>query len=214
DAFSNLDENPIWLNKEKGIAIKRVAITGVANAEPLHDAKDHFGKELKTAEGNSIPVDYVSTGNNHHVVIYRDQKGNLQEEVVSFYEAVVRKNAGQPIIRKNHPKDWEFLFTMKQNEMFVFPFEEFNPQEIDLLNPENKTLISPHLFRVQSISVKKYGNSIIRDFQFRHHLETQIINKKEMKGYIFNRIKSLPPLLDIIKVRLNHLGEIVQVGEY
>ena len=27
-AFSNLDENPIWLNKEKGISIKRVTITG------------------------------------------------------------------------------------------------------------------------------------------------------------------------------------------
>ena len=27
-AFSNLSENPIWLNKEKGIAIKRVTITG------------------------------------------------------------------------------------------------------------------------------------------------------------------------------------------
>src|SRR5699024_2549071 len=78
DAFSNLNENPIWLNKEKGIAIKRVTITGVANAEPLHDAKDHFGKELKSAKGNPIPVDYVSTGNNHHVAIYRDQKGNLQ----------------------------------------------------------------------------------------------------------------------------------------
>ena len=27
-AFTNLDENPIWLNREKGIAIKRVTITG------------------------------------------------------------------------------------------------------------------------------------------------------------------------------------------
>src|SRR5699024_10641081 len=131
DAFSNLNENPIWLNKEKGIAIKRVTITGVANAEPLHDAKDHFGKELKSAKGNPIPVDYVSTGNNHHVAIYRDQKGNLQEEVVSFYKAVARKNADQPIIRRTHPKGWEFLFTMKQNEMFIFPSEDFNPQEVD-----------------------------------------------------------------------------------
>jgi CRISPR-associated endonuclease Csn1 len=38
----------------------------------------------------TIGVDFVSTGNNHHVAIYRDNKGNLQEEVVSFYDAVVR----------------------------------------------------------------------------------------------------------------------------
>ncbi|PJB54724.1 MAG: type II CRISPR RNA-guided endonuclease Cas9, partial [Bacteroidetes bacterium CG_4_9_14_3_um_filter_41_19] len=36
-AFSNLNENPIWLNKEKGISIKRVTITGVSNAIALHD---------------------------------------------------------------------------------------------------------------------------------------------------------------------------------
>ena len=32
-AFSNLDENPIWLNKEKGISIKRVTISGISNAQ-------------------------------------------------------------------------------------------------------------------------------------------------------------------------------------
>ena len=93
---------------------------------------------------------------------------NLKEEVVSFYEAVIRKNNGYPIIQKEHPKGWtKFLFTMKQNEMFVFPSEDFDPTEIDLLNSNNTNLISPHLFRVQTISVVKYGNSIIRDFKFR-----------------------------------------------
>ena len=45
-AFSNLDENPIWLNKEKGIAIKRVTITGISNAIALHDKKDKDGNIL------------------------------------------------------------------------------------------------------------------------------------------------------------------------
>lgn len=35
-AFSNLDEKPIWLNKEKGISIKRVTISGISNAQSLH----------------------------------------------------------------------------------------------------------------------------------------------------------------------------------
>ncbi|HOW32298.1 MAG TPA: hypothetical protein PLP88_12105, partial [Bacteroidales bacterium] len=35
-AFSNLDENPVWLNEEKGISIKRVTITGINNAQALH----------------------------------------------------------------------------------------------------------------------------------------------------------------------------------
>src|SRR5690606_28091160 len=142
EAFSNLDDNPIWLNEEKNIPLKRVTITGVSNAEPLHNAKDHLGNELRDDAGNTIPVDYVSTGNNHHVAIYKDENGNLQEEVVSFYEAVIRKNHGQPIIKKNHEKGWEFLFTMKQNEMFVFPSNDFDPLELDLFDTNNKDEIS------------------------------------------------------------------------
>ena len=207
-AFGNLKENPIWLNKEKGISIKRVTISGVTNTEALHDKKDHLGNLILDKDGKTIPVDFVSTGNNHHVAIYRDEKGNLQEEVVSFYDAVVRKNLGLSIINKTHQNGWEFLFTMKQNEFFIFPSETFNPQEIDLVNPKNYHLISPNMFRVQ-----KFG-SLLSGFWFRHHLETQIETQKELKGITFKVIQSCNNLKNIIKVRLNHLGQIVQIGEY
>lgn len=45
-AFSNLDKNPIWLNKEKGISIKRVTISGISNAQSLHVKKDKDGKPI------------------------------------------------------------------------------------------------------------------------------------------------------------------------
>jgi CRISPR-associated endonuclease Csn1 len=207
-AFVNLDENPIWQNKEKGIAIKRVTISGVSNAQALHTKKDHFGNEILDENGKPIPVNFVSTGNNHHVAIYRDEKGNLQEEVVSFYDAVVRRNLGFSVINKNHEKGWEFLFSMKQNEFFIFPSGSFNPHEMDLLNPSNYHLISPNIFRVQ-----KFG-SLLSGFWFRHHLETQIETPKELKGITFKVIQSANNLKDIIKVRINHLGQIVQLGEY
>lgn len=207
-AFSNLDENPIWLNKEKGIDIKRVTISGVSNAQALHTKKDHNGTEILDNNGKPIPVNFVSTGNNHHVAIYRDEKGNLQEEVVSFYDAVVRKNLGLSVINKNHEKGWEFLFSMKQNEFFIFPSESFNPHEIDIFNPMNYHLISPNIFRVQ-----KFG-SLLSGFWFRHHLETQIETSKELKGITFKVIQSANNLNNILKVRLNHLGQIIQIGEY
>jgi len=203
-ALVNLDENPIWLNKEKGISIKRVTISGVSNAEALHHKKDHNGELILDKNGSKQAVDFVSTGNNHHVAIYRDEKGNLQEEVVSFYEAVHRVNAGLPIINKNK-EDLEFLFTMKQNEYFVFPSDDFDPKEIDLLNPENANLISPNLFRVQKFTIK--------DYFFRHHLETTVDNIKETKGVTWKR-EGLNGIEGIIKVCINHLGQIVKIGEY
>ncbi len=215
-AFSDLDQNPIWLNEQKGIAIKRVTISGVKNAEALHVKKDHIGKNILDENGKLIPVDFVSTGNNHHVAIYEDEKGDLQDRVVSFYEAVARVNAGLSIVDKtfNQHLGWKFKFTMKQNEMFIFPSDDFNPNEIDLLDRTNQALISKQLFRVQKFSKVEYGNSAVRDYVFRHHLESGISDVKELRDKTFKVFKSLGELKRLIKVRTNHLGEIIFVGEY
>lgn len=205
-AFSNLDEDPIYLNKEKGIVLKRVTIQGINNAVALHSKKDHFGKEVLDVNGNPIPVDFVNTGNNHHVAIYKDEKDNLQEEVVSLFEAVARQNQGLPIIKKQHELGWEFLFTMKQNEYFVFPNEEtgFDPSEIDLLDPTNYAKISPNLFRVQKLTSG--------DYWFRHHLETQIEVKPVLKDITYKRI-GLSGLKKLEKIRVNHLGHLIKADE-
>ncbi|MDO8997797.1 MAG: type II CRISPR RNA-guided endonuclease Cas9 [Sediminibacterium sp.] len=206
-AFSNLEKNPIWLNEKDGIKIKRVKISGISNAVSLHYKRDHLGNEILDSNGIKIPVDYVSTGNNHHVAIFIDKDGNLQENVISFFEAVERVNQNLPIIDKNYQQDlgWQFLFTMKQNEYFVFPSEDFDPNEIDLLNPINYKLISKNLFRVQKIATKNY--------MFRHHLETDVEEKKQLVNIAYINIRSCSPLKNIIKVRINHIGQIIKTGE-
>lgn len=210
EAFSNLEENPIWLNKERGIAIKRVTISGVSNAIALHDKHDHHGKKLLDSEGRPMPTDFVSTSNNHHVAIFRDAEGNLQEHIVSFFEATMRASQHLPVIERDYNKElgWQFLFTMKQNEYFVFPNEKtgFNPNETDLLDPKNYAEISRNLFRVQTLSNK--------DYIFRHHLETTVDRIKELSEIKWKRITALNKLNGIVKVRVNHIGQIVAVGEY
>ncbi|MDR0872743.1 MAG: type II CRISPR RNA-guided endonuclease Cas9, partial [Prevotellaceae bacterium] len=273
-AFANLDENPIWLNKEKGISIKRVTISGINNAESLHEKKDKDGNLILDSEGKKIPVDFVNTGNNHHVAVYRkpvlDKKGQvvheengdikyeLEENVISFYDAVKLKNLGLPIIIKDTKDIWdkvisrgiddqsflrklpkeglEFLFSMKQNEYFVFPKTEkrekvneetgeitedevvtFNPKDYGedwFKNLENYALISPNLFRVQTMSKVMYGNNTIRDYKFRHHLETSVKDESKLKNVTYKQYKTLSFCNFVIKIRLNHIGQIVSVGEY
>lgn len=214
EAFSNLDENPIRLKKGNGASIKRVTISGVNNALPLHVAQDLNGKKIIHSNGQEVPANYVSLGNNHHIAIYQNEHDELDDVAVSFYEAVIRKNERLPIINPLNEKGWPLLFTLKQNEMFVFPSEDFNPKEVDLTNPVYSSIISKNLFRVQKISKLTYGNSAVRDYVFRHHLETQLVDNNELKDLTFFNIKSLQYLKGLIKVRLNHLGKIVQVGEY
>ena len=238
-AFTNLEENPIWLNKQKGIAIKRVTITGINNAEALHDKRDKDGNLILNEKGNKQPVDFVNTGNNHHVAIYRkpkmdksgqpiiDENGNpqfeLDEKIVSFYEATSRAMQHLPIIDKTYKQEdgWQFLFTMKQNEYFVFPRYDndgnmvFNPKEYDeewYKNPDNYSIISPNLFRVQKIATKNYF--------FRHHLETTVNEQKELKGITYkpqlglNGISGINGDTSIVKIRVNHIGQIISIGEY
>ena len=109
-------------------------------------------------------------------------------------------------IDKNLNKEagWEFLFSMKQNEYFVFPNEEtgFDPTKIDLKDPKNYSAISPNLYRVQKFSQGYY--------LFRHHLETTVKNEsKEMKDILYKRIQNAKGLIGMVKVRVNHIGEIV-----
>ncbi|MDE6493685.1 MAG: type II CRISPR RNA-guided endonuclease Cas9 [Bacteroidales bacterium] len=226
-AFTNLEKNPIWLNEKKGIKLKRVTIRGISNAQSLHDKKDKNGNFILNSDGTKMPVDFVNTGNNHHVAIYRKpmldktgqwvlnedgkQKYELEEMVVPFFEAVARVNQGLPVIDKTYKQNegWQFLFSMKQNEYFVFPNETtgFNPKEIDLLDPKNYSVISPNLFRVQKFAYKNYV--------FRHHLETTIQNtSNDTKGVTWTDFRSSKGLDTIVKVRVNHIGQIVSVGEY
>ncbi|PIF46229.1 CRISPR-associated endonuclease Csn1 [Chryseobacterium sp. 52] len=216
EAFSNLEKDPIWFNKEKGISIKTVSITGVSNVKSLHFKKDHFGHEVLDDNGNKIQVDFVSTGNNHHLAVYVDPEENLDDRMMSFYEAVERVSQNQPVVDRNYntEKGYRLLFTLKQNEMFLFPNEDFIPNEIDLLDERNLPAISKNLFRVQKISKVGYGNSFVRDFVFRHHLETTVEERKELRNITYVQLKSLEGLRNIVKVRLNHLGKIVHVGEY
>jgi CRISPR-associated endonuclease Csn1 len=197
-AFSNLDENPIWFNKEKGIAVKSAKISGISNAVALHEKRDKQGQLIRDSEGKAKPNSWVNTGNNHHVAIYCDDEGNLHEEVVSLYEAVTRKKQGMGVYQRNHPDYGKLILTLKSNEMFLFPADNFNPFEIDLNKPENYPIISRNLFRVQYITS--------RDYFFRHHTETKVSADKDIKNLTFIRLRSLNSIKAIRKVRINNLG--------
>ena len=173
------------------------------------------------ADGTTIPSDYVAPAGNHHVALFETPTGAVEEVMVSNFEAVTRAIAvpPKPVIDRNFrsDEDWKFLMTLKRNEYVVFPeyhLDEkgkpdgkiFDPKDIDLLNPDNYALISPHLYRVQKLSSCYYV--------FRHHLETTVDETKELLGIAYKRITSLKLMKDVVKVRVDALGRIVHVGEY
>jgi CRISPR-associated endonuclease Csn1 len=42
----------------------------------LHIKHNHLGNEILNHENKAVPADYVSTGNNHHVAVFKDKDGD------------------------------------------------------------------------------------------------------------------------------------------
>ena len=185
-----------------------------AFAEPL---LDHQGRAIRsvrcyTGLGSTVPVRYneqgeaisfVKPGNNHHVAIYVDEKGDWQEHIATFWHAVERKKYGVPAIitnpagvweniTPNMPESfqeqlpasatWQFAFSMQQNEMFILGLEEELYQ--DAIRNKDYALLSKYLYRVQKISAGAYV--------FRKHLDTQTDDRyaDENGKKIFSVLKS------------------------
>ncbi|QEC79245.1 type II CRISPR RNA-guided endonuclease Cas9 [Mucilaginibacter ginsenosidivorax] len=215
EAFKN--ENTIWLNQEKGIAARSVrCFTGYTDLQPLH--KNEYGE----------PIDFVITRNNHHIAIYRDKDGKMQENTVSFWDAVKRKQAKLPVIIKEPgmvwdevinsgfddqellqglpQPDWVYLTSLQQNEMFVFGLADKELQSA--ISVKNYALISKHLYRVQKMSKRSSGAI---DLWFRHHLETKLddsLAAKELNKFL--NIQSLGGV-NGMKVKVDNIGRIVKV---
>lgn len=210
EAFKNLTENPIV--RKNGMSIKDVTIYDESKVEKVRNG-------------------YVKTGGNHHALIYRDEHGIYNDKVISFWNAVgiglanlLEHGKPYPIInRDNDQKLGQFQFSLQINDLFVFDLRHSkNPQEeneIDFFNQKNRKLISEKLFRLQKMSKNKAGQFVIN---FRHHLESQAkrknkngksLDESNLKHIVWEVISKNADLERLTKIRLNHLGQIVKVGE-
>jgi len=217
-AFVNLDENPIYLDEKKTTKLKSVKITGIANASALRPSHDHLGNVILNEKGDVKKSNFISTGNNSIAIIYENEDGKLDDVVISFFDSVEVSLHGEVDFSNFLPPTSKVICTLKQNEMFVFPNPEtgFIPAENDFTDQSE---LSENLFRVQKFSSLQYPERKVREYVFRHHLETQVqrkdlngrpIDEKAAEQIIKRVFKSLNGFKDILKVRVNHLGHIVR----
>lgn len=169
-----------------------------AFAEPVLDHQGRVIRSVRCRTGLNVVVPlryddngnataFVKTGNNHHVAIYEDENGKLQEHISTFWHAVERRKYGLPtIITRPYevweritddmpqsfidmlpPRQWQFRMSMQQNEMFVLGMsdEEYG----DAMEAKDYAALSRHLYRVQKLSAGAYV--------FRQHTETQTDDK-------------------------------------
>lgn len=135
---------------------------------------------------------WVEPDNNHHAAIYEDDKGQLFDTVVSFWDVVERCKQGLPPVAADLPNATLKTY-FQQNDTFIIGL--YN-DDISWDNP-NRELLASHLYRVQKISKG--------DYSFRKHTASTIDNKEELV-----RIRSMKGWLENnpIKVEVDTLGNI------
>lgn len=204
DALKDLDNNPIWHNKEKQIPIRSVrCLTGLSAVEPIK--KDVYGKT----------IGFVKPGNNHHIALYYDSNNKIKMHICNFWHAVERKKYGFSVVIKNpdsvvdailkHPDSyperfleklpdgkWTYIQSFQQNEMFVLGLSKEAYDEA--VSSNDYKLISENLYRVQKLSSTGYF------VVFRHHLSVSADTPYEMRG--FSSFQDF----NGIKVSINNLG--------
>ena len=217
----NAFAKPLFSDSAEKMEIKSVrCYTGLKDSSVVAVSRDEKG----------LPIGYAKLGNNHHIALYRDKEGNLQESSVTFWQAVERKRYGLPVVveqphelwsklldRDDIPQgvleslphdDWEFVLSMQQNEMFILGMDDLE-FETAMQEKDYRTL-NKHLYRVQKIASKYYS--------FRFHLETSVDDKyngvkNETKSIEMGKLKRIQSLNALFaqhphKVRINILGEI------
>ena len=178
------------LNKDEPNDVKRV---------PVPIKKVRIKKVLGKAERvNDKIKQFVDPNKNHHVLIYIDEKGNLKEEVVTFWTVVERKRTGQsayqlPINGK------EIVTTLHINDMFLLGLTE---DEINWENPDYE-ILKDHLYRVQKLTSG--------DYFFRKHKSSTITDNdyKQIRG--FGEGKTGWFTFNPIKVKISVSGKIQKV---
>lgn len=155
--------------------------------------KENIGGAVKLKDDIN---QWVNPRNNHHVLIYKDENGQLKEEVVTFWTVVERKRTGQSAYQLP-PDGTEVVTTLHINDMFLLGLNE---DEIDWQTTDY-SLLREHLYRVQKFTSSDYYFRIALTSSIQNNNEKQQINSF---GFGKNGWQTHNP----IKVKISSSGKI------
>jgi CRISPR-associated endonuclease Csn1 len=199
----NIPKETFYVVDENGITQPQIFLPN-KNGEPVPVKKVRMKENVGGAEQLKEGINqYVNPRSNHHVLIYNNEKGELKENVITFWTAVERKKQKQVVVQlPPEDKKGEIITTLQINDIFLLGLKE---EDIDWENPNND-ILKKHLYRVQKLSSKFY--------EFRLVTESKI-DKKDMPYYCriqsFGEGKTGWLTFNPIKVKITPTGKIIKV---
>lgn len=177
----NVPAEAFFGTDDEGRKLPRIFLPN-RHGDPVPVRKVRIRENLGGAERLKDFNQYVNPRNNHHVLVYKDHKGDLKEDVVTFWTAVQRKKQGQPVVQL--PQDGqEIVATLQINDMFVIGLSD--EQFSDYVS--NHLEIGKYLFRVQKLSEGYYT------FRF-HTASTLKHTEQELRIQSFKKWTGFNPI--------------------
>ena len=137
--------------------------------------REFMGKAVQLKEDIN---QWVNPYNNHHIVIYETDSGELKEDVVSFWDVIERVNQGESMFKL--PEDGvRIITTLQENDMFLLGLSE-DMQGAVRAGQMKSNELSKYLYRVQKIA----GSETFMELCFRHHLDSRR-DSEAKKDYIY-----------------------------
>lgn len=199
-------DNAFFEANAEGVLVPKIFLKN-KNGEPVPVKKVRIKENLGQAERLKDINQYVNPRNNHHVLIYEDQDGELNEEIVTFWTAVQRKRQGLPVVQMPVGAK-SIIEILQKNDLFILDSNDLNPQALLRMPIENKF---EKLYRLLKITSGTYT--------FIHHTVSTLKDPKTGKRiqadtYKYDKNYDKFPLvirksassLSAVKVNMNVLG--------
>ena len=204
--FKKAMEGPIYMNKEKGIEIKKVRIYVPTVTKPLNirDQRDVSRKEYKRQY-------HVSNDSNYVLAIY---EGIVRGNVKRSFELVNKLDAGKFFKRSTDRNDYPDLFPIVSSQGYELKYSlkvgmqvllwEKRPDEIwELTNEQLKS----RLYRVTGIASLPVGKTGYGLITLRHHQEARQAKDLKAKNGAFKADEEHRPLIAMLNTQFNALIE-------
>ena len=201
--FKNLCGEPVYLNRAKGVEIKRVRIFQPSVTSPIH-LKKH--RDLSAAPYKQHF--HVANDSNFAMGIYEgtDAKGKRARsfKLVNNLEAARKRKAHNEIMPLSDEHDYPLRYVLKKGTM-VLMYEK-SPQE---LYEATQTELSRRLYKVTGLSSMVVGNSSYGTISFLHHEEARPASDPAVKAKngVWKINETLRPAIKMLHTQLNMLVE-------
>ncbi len=208
--FKHMFESPIWMNKEKGIEIKKVRVFTPSVTKPLHIKPHRDVSRLPHKQ-----MYHVVNDSNYCLAIYEGttDKGKTKRSflVRNNLEAVRCRKAGEDLVPLSDSNDWPLKWLLKVGTMVLF--YEKSPKE---LYECPQAELARRLYKVIGLFTNPTGNGY-GSINLRFHQEARpsTDSSAKSKSGAWRQGESIRPGIMVLHTQFNALvqGEDFTISE-